>query len=237
MVSVLLHAALLLAIIQLGREQGDIAGEADGGASLGGGGGGGGSSGRRLSDVTYYVTIEPLSPEAPTTIELPVIEPIEPLSVDVPPAPTLEMPAAQVPDIALGGGGVGTGEGPGQGSGTGPGSGSGTGGGDGAGIGTGTGDGTGPGSGAGGTITPPDPTAMIMQPADAPRSLRGRSIVVRLNIDARGRVTNVRLIPPSGDRRYDRELVRRAEQWTFRPARDASGRAVPYEYDITFGPF
>ena len=181
--------------------------------------------------MTYYVSIEPLSPEAPATIELPEIQPIEPLSVDVPPAPTIEMPAAQVPDIALGGGGEGTGEGPGTGSGEGPGSGSGTGGGDGSGTGTGTGSGEGPGSGAGGRITPPDPQGMMLYPPP-PRGVRGRGwITVRVSIDARGRVTDVRLIPSTGNSGYDRELRRRAEQWTFRPARDENGRAVPYDYD------
>jgi TonB family protein len=227
-----LHAALLLAVIQLGRHQGDIAGAlGDGPSWLGGGGGGGGSAGRSLSDVTYYLTIAPLAPEAPATVELPPIEPMEPLSVDVPPPPTIDAPAAPLPDIALGGGGVGTGEGPGTGSGTGPGSGSGTGGGDGSGTGPGTGAGTGPGSGEGGRITPPNPMGMLFHPPP-PRNVRGRGeITVRLSIDARGRVTDVRIIPSTGNSGYDRELRRRAEQWTFRPARDENGRAVPYEFD------
>jgi TonB family protein len=230
---VVLHVALLLAIIQLGREQGDIAGApGDGPSWLGGGGGGGGSAGRSLSDVTYYVTIAPLTPESPTTIELPAIEPIEPLSLDVPPPPTLDAPSAPIiPDIALGGGGTGTGEGPGTGSGTGPGSGSGTGGGDGSGTGPGSGAGTGPGSGAGGRITPPDPAGMMFYPP-APRGVRGRGwITVRVDIDSRGRVTDVELVPPTGNSSYDRELRRRAEEWRFRPARDENGRAVPYTYD------
>ena len=226
-----------MSIIQLGREQGDIAGAEDGAPGRqGGGGGGGGSAGRSLSEVTYYVTIEPMSTptEAPTTIELPVIEPIEPLSVDVPPPPTIEAPPAVMPDIALGGGGTGTGEGPGTGSGTGPGSGSGTGGGDGSGVGTGTGAGTGPGSGAGGTIRPPEPVAMLIPPMP-PSSLRGREIPIRLQVNERGRVTDVRLLVPSGNARYDRELRRTAAEWQFRPARDPDGRAIPYVFDYTVG--
>ena len=165
-------------------------------------------------------------------LPVPEVTPVEPLSVDVPPPPEIE--PVDMPDLAIGPGGDGTGEGPGSGSGTGPGSGSGTGGGDGSGTGTGTGAGTGPGSGAGGTVRPPDPQGMLFQPP-APRELRGREITIRLDVDAQGRVTAVQLVPPTGNARYDRELRRRAQEWTFRPARDASGRAVPYVFEYVIG--
>lgn len=233
--SLLLHAGLLTLVVVIGHEKGQIAGEAGEAGTQGGGGGGGGSPGRAQSDVTYYVTIAPLSDAMVDPLALPEVVPIEPLSVDVPPPPLIEVPPAAVPDIALGGGGTGTGEGPGQGSGIGPGSGSGSGGGSGSGTGTGTGAGSGPGSGAGGTIRPPAPTAMIIPPM-APSNLRGRTVRLRLMVDERGRVGSVQLLATSGNGRYDRELRRAAEGWLFHPARDVNGRAIayPYEYEVEF---
>jgi len=232
-VSVLLHALVALVLVLQSNNLPDIAGGPAGAPGLqGGGGGGGGSAGRRLSDVTYYIDIAPLPDEA-APVEAPVIPEIEPVAVDVLDPPVIEAPAPV--DLAtLGGGGIGEGEGPGTGSGTGPGSGSGTGGGSGSGAGTGTGAGEGPGAGAGGTIRPPEPVAMLIPPMP-PSSLRGREIPIRLQVDERGQVTAVQLLAPSGNARYDRELRRTAQEWQFRPARDPSGRAIPYVFEYTVG--
>ena len=185
-----------------------------------------------MSDVTYYVSIAPLPEDAATPVETPEIPAIEPVAVDVMDPPVIEAPPVDLAAM-LGGGGVGEGEGAGTGSGTGPGSGSGTGGGSGSGTGTGTGAGEGPGSGAGGTIRPPEVIGLIWPP-QPPGSVRDREVVVRVQVDENGRVTDVRLLASSGNERYDRELRRQAMEWRFRPARDPSGRAIAYPYEYTF---
>ncbi|HEX6589831.1 MAG TPA: energy transducer TonB [Longimicrobiales bacterium] len=176
----------------------------------------------------------PVSDATIEALAVPDVIPIEPLSVDVPPPPVIDVPSAPIPDIALGGGGSGTGEGPGSGSGTGPGSGSGTGGGSGSGTGTGSGSGTGAGGGEGGTIRQPDPMAMLIPPM-APSNVRG-VVRIRLMVDATGRVTDVQLLTPTRNARYNRELQRTAAGWRFHPARDQNGRAIayPYEYEYDF---
>lgn len=226
---------LLVLVLVIGHEKGQIAGAPGASGLQGGGGGGGGSAGRGLSEVTYYVTIAP--PASEPTIEpiaVPEITPIAPLSVDVPPPPIMETPVAPLPNIALGTGGTGTGEGAGDGSGAGPGSGSGSGGGSGSGVGPGSGSGVGAGSGEGGTIRPPEPVAMLIPPMP-PSDVRGKEIPIRLQVDEHGRVTGVRLLVPSGNSRYDRELRRTAEEWQFRPARDQNGRAIAYTFEYTVG--
>jgi recombination protein RecA len=127
------------------------------------------------------------------------------------------------------GAGAGTGTGEGTGAGEGPGSGGGTGGGTGGGIGSGTGPGTGGGEGA---IQPPSP-AMLLLPPPRPRGVESQDVVIRLTVDARGRVREVRLLSSTGNRGYDGQLRRRAMEWTFNPARTADGRAVEYPYEVT----
>jgi protein TonB len=124
--------------------------------------------------------------------------------------------------------GEGTGTGPGQGSGSGPGSGGGSGGGEGGGIGSGVGPGIGRGR-----LLAPSPT-LILVPPTAPREIKGRTFVVRLDVDSVGVVKAVELIPSTGDRKYDDKLREAAFGWKFRPARDAANRPVPARFDVEF---
>ncbi|MBX6363266.1 MAG: energy transducer TonB, partial [Gemmatimonadetes bacterium] len=97
----------------------------------------------------------------------------------------------------------------------------------------GTGTGVGDGSG-GGRILAPSPEFLLLPPTPAPSSLKGRTIVVRVAIDATGVVRQVELLPSTGDRGYDRSLRETALGWRFRPARDASNRPIAITYDVSF---
>ena len=80
------------------------------------------------------------------------------------------------------------------------------------------------GLGDGGTVTeglgrlmPPSPRGMIIPPAN--RGLRGAEIDVWVLVDASGKVVadSTRLDPPTRDRGFNRQLIREAAQWVFRP--------------------
>ncbi len=252
-----MHAALLaLAVLAGGRagyalleDIGTPTGISDG--PSGGGGGGGGMGGERVT----FIEIAPQAPAGPDEVVLTVPEVAppppepepepEPRPVPPPPTPRPPTPSPAPPSTAPAagtdagtgeasagqgsgtGGGLGTGTGEGTGSGTGPGSGGGSGGGTGGGIGSGVGTGTGAGR-----MQPPVPEFVLIPPSNPPRSVRGDSLVLRLNIDATGRVRDVEF-RSTGDRGYDQKLRRTALEWRFRPARDAGNKAIPVAYDVT----
>lgn len=220
---------------------------------LGGGGGGGGGSGGE--ELVSYVDLPP-PPPAPTPTPQPVpvedvlVPPVEEPPVPPPPTPTPPVatptpapprptpPAPQpapTPNLGAGaGGGQGAGQGEGEGPGVGPGAGGGTGGGSGGGVGTGTGTGTGPGSGPGtgsGTVRPPR-ERFILIPPQRPRGVASQDVTLRLTVDERGRVRDVKILTSTGNGGYDRALRRQAMEWEFEPARDASGRAVAGDFDV-----
>jgi len=102
----------------------------------------------------------------------------------------------------------------------------------------------GTGTGDGGTsdagrfrVVPPNPRGLFIPP-DAPRSLRGRPVTVYVFVNDRGRVVpdSTRLSPSSGDRRFDRALIGRANEWRFEPAQ-REGRAVAewFNWEFTLG--
>lgn len=218
---------------------------------LGGGGGGGGGSGG--DELVSYVDLPPPPAPAPTPAPEPVpvedelIPPVEEPPVPPPPTPTPppETPAptprpappapqpVPAPNPGAGaGGGQGAGQGSGEGPGTGPGAGGGSGGGSGGGVGTGTGTGTGPGSGSGsGTVRPPR-ERFILIPPQRPRGVASQDVTLRLTVDERGRVRDVKLLTSTGNGGYDRSLRRQAMEWEFEPARDPSGRAVAGDFDV-----
>lgn len=93
---------------------------------------------------------------------------------------------------------------------------------------------TGTGEGDGGTeaeglfrVIPPQPRGFGAPPADRPGSVRGKEIEIWVYVSAAGRVVpdSTRLLPPTGDRRYDRRLRDYASEWLFEPARK-DGRPV-----------
>lgn len=100
---------------------------------------------------------------------------------------------------------------------------------------------TGDGRGDGGTaeeglrrLMPPTPRGMIIPPAN--RSLRGTTIDVWVFVDDGGRVIadSTRLDPATRDRGFNRQLIREAAQWVFRPG-TRNGVPVPawFRYTIS----
>ncbi len=99
----------------------------------------------------------------------------------------------------------------------------------------------GDGEGDGGTATeglrrlvPPTPRGMIIPPTD--RSLRGTEVQVWVFVDEAGRVVpdSTRLDPPTRSRNFNRQLIREAAQWVFRPGhRDGRPVAAWYPYTIS----
>lgn len=93
---------------------------------------------------------------------------------------------------------------------------------------------TGTGQGDGGSdeegrfrVVPPRPRGLTMPPGDRPNDVRGREIEVWVYVSATGTVVpdSTRLLPPTGDRRFDRRLRDHAAAWVFEAAR-RDGRAV-----------
>lgn len=86
-------------------------------------------------------------------------------------------------------------------------------------------------------VVPPSPRGMILPPPNPPAGVRGREITVWVYVNERGRVVEnqTRLEPSTGDRSYDRRLIRSAADWSFDPGRE-DGRPVAawYPYQIIF---
>jgi len=69
---------------------------------------------------------------------------------------------------------------------------------------------------------------------DPPSSVRGLEVTVRVHVDARGKPTGVvQLVPPTPDRRFNREIEDRVRKMEYQPAR-RNGEAVPGWAEITF---
>lgn len=98
----------------------------------------------------------------------------------------------------------------------------------------GLGDTAGPGTGdARGRLLLPQPRELVLPPQDAPPSIRGRELSVRLWIDAQGRVTRVEVDPPIADEGYRRRFLARMAALSFYPARDRGGRPVEAQIVLT----
>jgi hypothetical protein len=98
---------------------------------------------------------------------------------------------------------------------------------------------TGTGLGDGGTaeegyfrLQPPSPRGMIIPPTN--RDLRGTTVQVWVFVNERGGVVadSTRLDPPTRNRDFNRQLIREAAEWVFRPARK-EGQAVASWYPYT----
>ncbi len=92
----------------------------------------------------------------------------------------------------------------------------------------------GDGQGDGGTaeegrfrVVPPMPRGLILPPSDRPDKVRGREVEVWVFVTTEGTVVadSTRLVPPTGDRGFDRKLRRQAAEWVFEPAQK-EGRPV-----------
>ncbi|HEY9425848.1 MAG TPA: hypothetical protein VIR34_01740, partial [Gemmatimonadaceae bacterium] len=140
------------------------------------------------------------------------------------PQPTgIEPSAVTAPQLALAGAGTGD-------SGASGGAGPGRGGGVGTGTGTGRGSATGAGTGCGeGDIYPATPDFLVMPALPVPSKVRGRTIRLEFDLDARGNITALKF-NSTGDSGYDKELRARLMEYRFRPAHRADGTPVPSVY-------
>lgn len=99
------------------------------------------------------------------------------------------------------------------------------------GLGGGPGQGTG-GDGSGDGYTSPVPRSVVPH-WDPPGSVRGLEVTVRVFVDATGRPSLVELDPPTPDDGFNREIMRQARAWDYRPAQ-RHGVAVEGWAEITF---
>ncbi len=103
----------------------------------------------------------------------------------------------------------------------------------GAAAGEGSGDG-GSGDEGLGRLLPPTPRSMIIPPSN--RDLRGTEVSVWVLVDMAGRVVadSTRLDPPTRDRGFNRQLMREAAQWLFRPGtKDGEAVTAWFHYRIS----
>lgn len=111
------------------------------------------------------------------------------------------------------------------------------------GVGTASGVEDGTGRGAGGTeaegrfrVVPPSPRGLILPPGDRPGKVRGKEVTVWVYVTEKGEVVadSTRLLPSTGDSKFDERLRRQASQWVFQPARrDGVAIAEWFRYSIT----
>jgi protein TonB len=238
-VSVLLHALVILFVLAplFQHDVALVATRGGGGPGPVGGGGGGnrGSGGQpREEHIRYFTVAAPAptplvtpkpavpKPPAPVVPPQPVVPQIAKVDehVDSTPPPTAIAPVA----------GVGGGTGNDGTRGTGPG----TGGGIGTGVGTGTGSGEGPGTGGAGVGDTAIATNYFADiPMEHPKSVAGKSITIHFALDDAGRIMRVEF-ESTGSRSFDKELREHFMNWKFRPAfLRSSGTPVPSVYPTT----
>lgn len=203
------HALLVVALVWRGQ----ALLEAGGGGSGPRGGGGG-------EREVHFLTLPAAPPMVavelppPPRVALSDIPPLEPIPLEVARL-AVSLPSGVVRPSAAGG----------------PGSGGGTGGGAGAGAGTASGPGTG---GEAGYIFPPNPRGVIVPPERVPKSARGRTYRATFWVGADGRVQRVEVNPEIRDAEYRQALYERLLDFSFYPARNRAGLAVPGVVPIDF---
>jgi hypothetical protein len=210
--SVIVHAAIIIAVVW---RTSTMLSEGGGWGPGPAGGGGGGGPARRFVTLPAYAAPPP--PAAPTP-ELPAV-PIVPIpTAEVLPLPDLariDVPQTQ-PSQA---------EGTTGGTGSGPGSGGGRGGGTGTGVGPGQGPGTG---GDGSYILPAHPRGVILPPECAKGSFR-----VRFWVAADGRVTDIGFQPLPREVACRRDFEARMRGYRFDPAKTLDGVPVASVFQIS----
>jgi periplasmic protein TonB len=236
----LLIVVLLILPAFFHREITDALTEGAGGPGAAGGGGGGSGGSPVIPERIQRYQLPPppakstpsvLPPLAPVPeVKKPEVTPpkVEPTPAPTPaPAPETPAPATATPATPA----PGTGAGAGAGTDPGPGNGPGTGGGNGSGAGTGTGSSVGAGTGGGNaTIYPPTPRALFVPPNGTPRRLRGKTIVIELDVDESGKVLAAEFSPRSGDGGYDDQFLASLKEQRFKPAVRANGQPVRFTY-------
>lgn len=82
--------------------------------------------------------------------------------------------------------------------------------------------------------TPPVPRSVLPE-WDAPSSVRGHTVTVRVHVDSAGRPTGaVELEPPTPHQGFNDRLTETVRAMRFSPARTAGGRAVAAWAELTF---
>jgi len=241
-VSVVSHLLIILLLVLpafFHREITEALTEGAGGPGPAGGGGGGRGGSPIIPEriQLYQMPAAPARPATPSIlpplVTVPEVKPPPPeqpkVQTPTPTAPSTT-PAPEAP-AAPAAAAPGAGAGAGSGNDPGPGTGAGTGGGTGTGAGTGTGTGSGPGTGGGNaTIYPPTPRALFVPPSGTPRRLRGKTIVIELEVDETGKVLTAEFSPRSGDGGYDDQFIASLREQRFRPAVRANGQPVKFTY-------
>jgi TonB family protein len=75
---------------------------------------------------------------------------------------------------------------------------------------------------------------VLLIPPQRPRNLSTRDVILRLSVDERGKVREVVVVTPTGNRGYDDSLKRTAMAWEFSPAREQdTNRPVAAKLDVT----
>ena len=208
--SLLVHGALLAALLWAGAARFD-------GAGTGAGPAGGGGAGGARPAVNFFV----LPPGAPAAVDLPT-----PPAVQLSNLPELSQIKVDLPRLDLGqdsgsaaalarAGGIGGGLGAGGGSGRG----------------TGSAEGSGTG-GEGDYIVIASPRTVILPPK-APGSVAGHTYRIRFLVGADGRVTRVEIDPPITDEAYRREFLERMLAYQFVPAQTRDRRNVASVFTVT----
>jgi periplasmic protein TonB len=243
----LLIVLLLLLPALFHREITDALTEGAGGPGAAGGGGGGrGGSPIVPERIQRYqlpppqVIAKPTPSVLPPLVKVPeVVKPPEEKKPEpVPPTPEEPKPSPPNPTPAVASAApvAGPGAGAGTGKDEGPGNGPGTGGGVGSGVGTGTGSSVGSGTGGGNAaIFPPSFRVAYIPPNGLPRRLRGKAIMIELEVDETGKVLKAEFSPRSGDRSYDEQFLTSLREQLFRPAiQNGIPVRFTYRYEMSF---
>ena len=223
LVSVVIHAALIAALIVPALLTGVI--DADmltrGGDGPRGGGGGGRRGAGGLSsepERLQFVRIAPTPPAVTPAVPPPVPPPPTPVVPPPQATPPQPPPAVEAPPSPAGGAGTGADATSGNGTGTGGGTGTGTG--------TGSGSATGAGTGGDGADhDPPVVTNLAILPIPVPRGVRPYRMVAYFDVDEKG---NAKLLTfnPSSDGGYNRRIRDMLAEIRFRPAVRRDGTPV-----------
>ena len=79
-------------------------------------------------------------------------------------------------------------------------------------------------------IYPPTPRALFVPPNGTPKKLRGKTIVIELDVDEVGKVQGAEFSPRSGDGNYDEQFLSSLREQRFRPAVRANGQPIRFTY-------
>lgn len=244
LVSLLLHALLVVLLIgPIANHEGIVIErpQGAGGAGPAGGGGGGrhGTGGVREKVNYVQVTPPPAAVQQPAVVPPPVVQPPPPVVVPPPQIKPAELiPEAKIEAKVEAAKIEATAPIPGTGGGTGrdgtTGNGPGSGGGIGSGIGSGRGSGIGPGTGGGNQADyPPSPTELFIPPLPMPDKVRGFHLVAEYDVDSTGKIVDFKFTP-TRDGGYNKRLEEVLKSFKFRPGTKPDGTPIRMKAQIIY---